>query len=201
MCCEGGKRVIKENKVMGATLEMPVKRHVWGRFVECPVRTCFRLRLIILFIIVKKFTGWYIVLYKIVHKTEPRMMKIKVKTTENKDNFADRCSDIMSGTISVFLLLLVTVFPLILHNSYTDILKTKYQCYYVIAIGMLAVVLVLAIIMLIVDQMRYHGKYRGYFFFKITSRTLEKHMLYGRFCSDRVLGDIAGFYVTVRVFV
>lgn len=87
------------------------------------------------------------------------MAKIKTKTSGHKDKFAETCSDIISGTISVFLTILVTVFPLILHNNYIDILQTKYQCYYVVMIGMFAVVLVLAMIMLIIDQMEYHGNH------------------------------------------
>ena len=95
------------------------------------------------------------------------MAKIKDKTTEYRNDFADTCSNIISGTISVFLLLLVTVFPLIMHDSYVDILQTKYQCYHVIIIGMLMVVLVLAIIMLIIDQMEYHGKHATRLFAKL----------------------------------
>ena len=95
------------------------------------------------------------------------MAKIKVKTTKDRADFADTCADIMSGTISVFLLMLVTVFPLILHDSYVDVLQTKYQCYYMIILGMLAVVLVLAIIMLLIDLMEHQGKHAFRLFAKL----------------------------------
>lgn len=95
------------------------------------------------------------------------MAKRKTKTTAYQDSFADTCADIISGTISVFLLILVTVFPLILHESYVDILKTKYQCYYIIIIGMLITVFVLAVIMLIIDLMEHHGKHAVSLFAKL----------------------------------
>lgn len=80
------------------------------------------------------------------------------------DNFPDICSSIISGTITVFLFLLVTVFPLIYHNSYVDILETKYKCFYMIVIGMLAVITILAIIMLIIDKMEFKGIHAAGFF-------------------------------------
>lgn len=87
------------------------------------------------------------------------MTKGKVMPTAGGDDFAGRCARIISGTISVFLLFLVTIFPLILHHSYIDILKTKYQCYYLVTIGMLAVVLVLGVMMMAVDGIRYRGEH------------------------------------------
>ena len=83
------------------------------------------------------------------------------KRTETKvqDSFAETCSGIISGAISVFLLILATVFPLIYHNAYFDILETKYKCYYMTVIGMLAVVLILALVMLAVDFNEYGGSH------------------------------------------
>lgn len=78
---------------------------------------------------------------------------------DGRDEFAATCSKIISGTISVFLLILVTVFPLIYHNSYFDILETKYQCYYLTIIGMLVVSLVLAIVMMLVDAKEFKGSH------------------------------------------
>lgn len=98
------------------------------------------------------------------------MNLIRLDKTGHRDDFADICAHIISGTISVFLFLLVTIFPLILHNNYVDILKTKYQCYYVIIIGMLVVIMVLAIIMLLIDQMEYHGKHTIRLFTKLHPR-------------------------------
>lgn len=74
-----------------------------------------------------------------------------------RDSFAETCSSVISGTISVCLLILTTVFPLIYHRAYFDILETKYKCYYIIVLGMLAVLLALALVMLVVDMNEYRG--------------------------------------------
>lgn len=83
----------------------------------------------------------------------------KKKMISEQDSFAGTCSSIISGVISFFLLILVTVFPLIYDNSYFNILETKYKCYYISVIGMLALVLVLSIIMLIIDFMEFKGEH------------------------------------------
>ena len=87
------------------------------------------------------------------------MAKIRMEENKQEDDFSKLCGNIISGTISIFLLILVTVFPLILHNSYVDVLKTKYQCYYITILGMLAIILVLVVIMFFVDWKEYHGKH------------------------------------------
>lgn len=99
------------------------------------------------------------------------MARPRTNTTGFEDHFADACSHIVSGTISVFLLILVTVFPLILHDSYVDVLQTKYQCYYVTIIGMLAVLSALALVMLILD----HGRYRGEHTARLFAKLRPKH--------------------------
>lgn len=78
----------------------------------------------------------------------------------SRDEFSATCASVISGTISVFLLILVTIFPLIYHNSYFDILETKYQCYYLTIIGMLVVSLALGFIMLLVDAKEFQGSHR-----------------------------------------
>ncbi len=83
----------------------------------------------------------------------------KKTVTKGQDSFAESCSGIISGAISVFLLILAAVFPLIYHNSYFDILETKYKCYYLTVIGMLAVLLVLSLVMLVVDLNEYGGSH------------------------------------------
>lgn len=95
------------------------------------------------------------------------MRKIKTKTADRRDDFAATCSNIICGTISIFLLILVTVFPLILHNNYVDILATKYQCYYVTVIGMLVTVLLLGIVMLVIDKKEHHGEHAALLFAKL----------------------------------
>lgn len=82
---------------------------------------------------------------------------METKRVKSSDDFAETCASIISGAITVFIVLLVTVFPLIYHDSYFDILETKYQCYYVCVIGMLAVCLVLAMIMTVIDAKEFQG--------------------------------------------
>lgn len=94
-------------------------------------------------------------------------IKVKAEAVEHNDSFSETCSNIISGVISFFLLLLVTVFPLVYHNSYYDILETKYRWYYGLVGGMLAVVLVLAIIMLAIDQMENQGEHAARLFTKL----------------------------------
>lgn len=94
-------------------------------------------------------------------------IKVKAETGEHKDSFSETCSGIISGVISFFLFLLVTVFPLVYHDSYYDILETKYCWYYGLVVGMLAVVVVLSIIMLVIDQMENQGGHAVRLFAKL----------------------------------
>ena len=84
---------------------------------------------------------------------------METKRVKSGDDFAETCASIISGAITVFIVLLVTVFPLIYHDSYFDILETKYQCYYICVIGMLAVCLVLAVIMAVIDAKEFQGNH------------------------------------------
>lgn len=94
----------------------------------------------------------------------------KKKAMNSQNSFAGTCSSIISGTISFFLLILVTVFPLIYDNSYINILPTKYKCYYISVIGMLVLLLVLSLIMLIIDFMEFKGEHTRALFAKLAPR-------------------------------
>ena len=97
--------------------------------------------------------------------------------TENRrveDSFVTTCSSIISGTITFFLFMLVTVFPLIYHRGYADILETKYWTYCVIAIGMAVIVGILALIMLLVDKKENSGIYSGELFSALKPRNWKK---------------------------
>ena len=74
-----------------------------------------------------------------------------------QDSFSATCSSITNGIISFFLLILVTVFPLIVHNSYFDILETKYMCFYLTVLIMLGFLLIAGLIMLFIDQKEFQG--------------------------------------------
>ncbi len=93
------------------------------------------------------------------------------KSEMNKqETFGGTCSSIISGVISFFLLILVTVFPLIYDNSYFNILETKYKCYYLCIIGMLVILLVLSIVMLIIDRMEFKGMHARALISKLAPR-------------------------------
>lgn len=93
------------------------------------------------------------------------------KTTKKQvGDFGVTCSSIISGVITFFLFLLVMVFPLIYDNSYVNILETKYQCYYLIVIGMVVVSLVLGIVMMLVDFNEFKGEYTKEWFRSISPK-------------------------------
>lgn len=90
--------------------------------------------------------------------------------TKSQESFSETCSSIISGVISFFLLIVVTVFPLIYDNSYFNILETKYKCYYLSIIGMLVILLVLSVIMWIIDVMEFKGIHAKALFAKLAPR-------------------------------
>lgn len=94
----------------------------------------------------------------------------KKSEMNNQEGFAGTCSSIISGVISFFLLVLVTVFPLIYDNSYFNILETKYKCYYLSIIGMLVILLVLSIVILIIDIIEFKGMHAKELFAKLAPR-------------------------------
>lgn len=79
--------------------------------------------------------------------------------TNRTDSFAETCAAIISGVISVFLVVAVVAVPLIYDNSYFNILETKYKCFYMSVLVMLAVLLVLSIVMLVVDLKEFQGEH------------------------------------------
>ncbi len=79
--------------------------------------------------------------------------------TGQADSFSDTCEKIFSGIMTFGILALVTIFPLILHDAYFDVLKTKYQCYWMIVVAMLLLSAVLGVMMLFVDFKEYQGNH------------------------------------------
>ena len=77
--------------------------------------------------------------------------------TPLKDGFSETCSSVTNSIISFFLLVLVTVFPLIVHNSYFDILETKYMCFYLTVLIMLGILLLAGLVMLFIDMKEFQG--------------------------------------------
>ncbi|MCI8270057.1 MAG: O-antigen ligase family protein [Lachnospiraceae bacterium] len=85
--------------------------------------------------------------------------EMKNKNGTFSDPFSDTGSAIINGIIGMGILLLVTVFPLIYHNSYVDILETKYLCYWLCALGMLVVSLFIGLIFWAIDLKEFHGEH------------------------------------------
>ncbi|MCD8220953.1 MAG: O-antigen ligase family protein [Clostridiales bacterium] len=79
--------------------------------------------------------------------------------TEQRDLFADTCGKIFCGIMTIGILALVTIFPLILHDAYFDVLKTKYQCYWIIVVSMLFISVVLGLMMAFIDFKEYQGNH------------------------------------------
>ncbi|MFR5731882.1 MAG: DUF6077 domain-containing protein [Clostridium sp.] len=75
------------------------------------------------------------------------------------DSFAETCSSIISGVISVFLVFAVIAVPLIYDKSYFNILETKYKCFYMSVLVMLTVLLLLGIVMLVIDWKEFQGEH------------------------------------------
>ena len=90
------------------------------------------------------------------------MTKRKAMALQN--NFAVACSNVISAVITFFMLSLAVIFPLIYDDSYFNILEAKYRCYLVCVIGMFAVVLVSALVMLIIDFNEFKGGHAAKFF-------------------------------------
>lgn len=93
---------------------------------------------------------------------------------KRKDDFSEAASSLISGAITVFLMILVIVFPLIYHDSYFDILETKYKCWCVIVIGMLAVIAILAIVLLVIDSNEFKGMHAKKIFSALIPKNWKK---------------------------
>lgn len=98
----------------------------------------------------------------------------KKDAKSGQGDFEKTCGSIISGVISVALVILTVVFPLIYRNSYFDILEVKYQCYYVTVIGMLAVSLVLALVLLFIDAKEYSCSHTRALFAKLALKNWKK---------------------------
>lgn len=65
----------------------------------------------------------------------------------------------VSIIIGVFLTAILFIFPLYYHDFYFDILKVKYQFYYLSVLSLLGCFVVLAIVLFSIDSAQYNGKY------------------------------------------
>lgn len=83
----------------------------------------------------------------------------KKKKNQAASEFPVICSSIINRVIGLGMFALMAFFPLVYHNSYIDILETKYQTYWVIALLMLGVCLILGLVMAGIDLMEFKGGY------------------------------------------
>lgn len=94
--------------------------------------------------------------------------------TKGDGSFASTCSSVISGVITVYLLVVLTVLPLTYDNSYFNILETKYKCFYMSTLFMLAVLLVLGLVMLGIDRKEFQGEHAKELFAKLKPQNWRK---------------------------
>lgn len=82
-----------------------------------------------------------------------------VKKPQNtaKDTFSSACSSAVNDIIGLCVFILMTVFPLLYEEAYTNIMDVKYICYYQAVIGMLVLLLAAVLVMAAVDFKKYKG--------------------------------------------
>lgn len=105
-----------------------------------------------------------------------------ITITENQDNieekdpvkFRQNCSSILSDAVSIVIFALVTVFPLIYHRSYYDILQTKYHFYRFCILTLLALLLILSLGMLGFDLKNFKGRNTRNLLSKLRSSNWKK---------------------------
>lgn len=98
------------------------------------------------------------------------------KTTEPKDSriLAEVSGKIYAGIVSVFICVILAVFPLYYQDYYFDILRAKYKFYWISVIALLAVTLVVSLVFCFVDFMEYEGKNTKAFLHKFSLGSLKK---------------------------
>lgn len=104
------------------------------------------------------------------------------RTTKNQNDtgqdessrFVQKCSSVMNDTVSIAVFILVTVFPLILHNSYYDILETKYQCYRFSILALLASLPFLILGMVSIDLKKFQGQHTNNFLSRLHPKNWTK---------------------------
>ena len=76
-----------------------------------------------------------------------------------EDRFATTCSGIVSGVITILLVILAVVFPLYYEDAYFNIIQAKYRFYYVSILITAIVLLILALVMLFIDLKEFQGEH------------------------------------------
>ena len=91
-----------------------------------------------------------------------------------EDRFASTCSQIMSGVLTVLLVLLAAVFPLYIENAYFNIIQAKYRFFYVCIIATAIILLVIALIMLFIDLKEFDGEHCRNIFSALAPANIKK---------------------------
>ena len=101
------------------------------------------------------------------------------KTKEGKDPGAlvEVAESIYAGIISVFICVILAVFPLYHQDYYFDILKAKYKFYWIAALTFLIVCLLVSLVFLFVDFQEYRGANTKRFFGRFKPSNLKKQPL------------------------
>lgn len=95
-------------------------------------------------------------------------------THDESSRFVQKCSTIMNEAVSIVIFILVTVFPLILHNSYYDILETKYQYYRLCMLALLASLPFLVLGMVSIDLKKFQGQHTNSFLSRLRPKNWKK---------------------------
>ncbi len=105
---------------------------------------------------------------------------VKKPQIMTKNTFSSRCSSVVDDMIGLCVFILMTVFPLLYANAYTDIMDVKYICYYQTVIGMLVLLLAAVLIMMAMDYKKYKGEHTK----KLIGSLLPKNWKRTFFVSD-----------------
>ncbi len=104
------------------------------------------------------------------------MMTKPQNNTEQDESrrFVQKCSSVMNDAVSIAIFILITVFPLILHNSYYDILETKYQYYRLCILALLASLPFIVLGMVSIDLKKFQGQHTNDFLSRLHPRNWKR---------------------------
>lgn len=93
-------------------------------------------------------------------KDKDNVSRASSDSSEKKENlFIHKYNSMMNESVEIAIFVLVTVFPLIFHNAYYDILGTKYRCYTLCILVLGGAVLFLSLFMMGLDFKNFHGSH------------------------------------------
>lgn len=91
-------------------------------------------------------------------KNKENVSLANLDSDEKKETlFIRKYKSMMNESVEIAIFVLVTVFPLIFHNAYYDILGTKFRCYTLCILILSGAVLLLSLFMMGLDLKNFHG--------------------------------------------